>query len=587
MRPILTSLILLAALWALAQGLEGFGLVAFVALILATAVPITLQGGWAAALDRGHLLDRFAPDGRLRALLSGWMLRLSGRFVVAVAVVASAMLYRLHSGGPELLCLAAAPFVLAALLHRITPLMSAEMRPQFALAQSLKWAKWGTVAVLLVLWLGLGAATSAPTAPLQIDAVAGAKSAVVGEYLALGHLWRGLEGFVFGQVATLGSWGRAGAALLAVAGTVGLFWAAVSAIAVFWIPRAELARAVRPAGVAGAPGAGAWTRAGGALVVASALALAGAGWLEARLSQRPPEARPVTGLMQPAERIGDAWYKGGTLAALEELDSLRRAAFAQAAEPLAAAVNAGFDRMEANLDGFLDWYYSLPAEYARLGQLVAGDFEDYLSDQLTERLAEGDPFGGLEAALDLAETTEIATLDEWRGAREALLAQNALDARGAPMLDTGAGVVPPLPVRDAGGNIAATRDWMRGRAAVTGAAGVSGAVAGAMAGRLAAKGTVRLAAGALRKVAGARIAGGGAGAVVGGWVGGVAGSIVPGPGTALGATVGAAIGGIAAGVGTDQLLLMLDEEMNREALRAELLSEIEAARTEALDALSD
>ena len=50
---------------------------------------------------------------------------------------------------------------------------------------------------------------------------------------------------------------------------------------------------------------------------------------------------------------------------------------------------------------------------------------------------------------------------------------------------------------------------------------------------------------------------------------------------------GAAIGGIAAGVGTDKLLLMLDEEMNREALRATLLSEIEAARAEALDALAD
>ncbi|MBD3626104.1 MAG: hypothetical protein HUJ24_12200, partial [Rhodobacteraceae bacterium] len=168
MRPILASLILLAALWSLARGLDGFGLVGFTALILATAVPITLQGGWEAALDRGHRLDRFAPDSRLRALLSGWLLRLAWRFVLAVAVVATAMLYRLHGAGPEIICLAAAPFVLAALLHRIAPLMSTEMRPQFALAQSLKWAKWGTVAVLVLLWLALGAATSAPTAPLQI-----------------------------------------------------------------------------------------------------------------------------------------------------------------------------------------------------------------------------------------------------------------------------------------------------------------------------------------------------------------------------------------------------------------------------------
>ena len=151
MRPILASLILLAALWALARGLEGFGLIGFTALILTTAVPIVLQGGWAAALDRGHQLDRFAPGSRLRALLSGWLLRLAWRFVLAVAVVASTMLYRLHSGGPELLCLAAAPFVFAALLQLIKPLTSAEMRPQFALAQSLTWAKWGTVAVLLVL----------------------------------------------------------------------------------------------------------------------------------------------------------------------------------------------------------------------------------------------------------------------------------------------------------------------------------------------------------------------------------------------------------------------------------------------------
>jgi len=89
------------------------------------------------------------------------------------------------------------------------------------------------------------------------------------------------------------------------------------------------------------------------------------------------------------------------------------------------------------------------------------------------------------------------------------------------------------------------------------------------------KGTLKLAAKAITKILG-KIA---TKTTIGAAIGGAIGSVVPGAGTAVGAVAGAAIGA-AIGIATDKLLLELEEAMNREKFKNEIISAIEEVRNE-------
>ena len=65
---------------------------------------------------------------------------------------------------------------------------------------------------------------------------------------------------------------------------------------------------------------------------------------------------------------------------------------------LEKAINAGFrPSMEENIDLYLDWYYSLPAEYVRLGKMLVGNLEGYMARELKAKLGSGEPFAAVEA----------------------------------------------------------------------------------------------------------------------------------------------------------------------------------------------
>lgn len=55
-------------------------------------------------------------------------------------------------------------------------------------------------------------------------------------------------------------------------------------------------------------------------------------------------------------------------------------------------VDRAFDRMEQNVDGYLDWYYSLTAEYVRLAKLLTGDIEGYMEQKLSEHIQKGEAY---------------------------------------------------------------------------------------------------------------------------------------------------------------------------------------------------
>ncbi|MBQ9069009.1 MAG: hypothetical protein IJ131_08120 [Eggerthellaceae bacterium] len=244
------------------------------------------------------------------------------------------------------------------------------------------------------------------------------------------------------------------------------------------------------------------------------------------------------------------------------------AALAQEAEAtLTPLVNGYFDACVANVDGYLDWYYSLPADYERLGQMIIGSAESYAQEQFEARIAEGvddaqlssafETFSERAAALEsdlnrkLADY-EVRNVPDWLIKKNEVLNSDFLASPLQPahrIMDTST------------------------RLGISGAAGV---VTGIVVKRI----TQR----ALTKPFFSKIASRIASTLASRGVGAAAGGVVGSPAGPAGVVAGIAIG-TAASVGVDYGLLKIDEAQNREGYRDEIVETIEESRAEMLDAV--
>lgn len=251
---------------------------------------------------------------------------------------------------------------------------------------------------------------------------------------------------------------------------------------------------------------------------------------------------------------------------LEQAAADSEALAREAHETLVPLINTSFDARIANVDSYLDWYYSLPADYERLGNMVTGTVESYLEDQLREHIEAG--IDDSELMETVAQYSERATELE-RSIEEAA---SSLELEGLPTW---------LPVNEVvleGGFAAKVSEpshemlTAAQRFGISGAAGVgSGVVAAKVLEKAVGKQFFSKLVGRVSGAIGSRAAGAA--------VGGAAGSVLGPVGTVLGVAVGAA-----AGVGVDALLLNIDEMQNRDSYREELVSAIEEERQAMLDA---
>ena len=313
------------------------------------------------------------------------------------------------------------------------------------------------------------------------------------------------------------------------------------------------------------------------------------------------------------------YYDQQQVQTLMEETTVKTAALSEnARNDLIPRVNAVFDARVANVDSYLDWYYSLGADYERLGKLITGTIESFVADQLTESLEAGvddsEFVSTLQSYVDQAAAinaeyeeglanSELIGIPEWLLTSTEAITADFLSGPIEPtqrLLDTGerfgisavaggvggvaAGVVTSKAVGSAGEKAAA-------KSAEKTAASAAGDAAEKAAGKQAAKAAEK----AVTKNIGSKIVEKAAGKAffkaivsrigsmigsrgVGAAVGGAAGTLVgPGVGTAVGIAAGAAIG-----VGVDCGLLMLDEAQNRESYKAEIIEAIEEERAEAL-----
>ena len=313
------------------------------------------------------------------------------------------------------------------------------------------------------------------------------------------------------------------------------------------------------------------------------------------------------------------YYDQQQVQTLMEETTVKSAALSEdARNDLVPRVNAVFDARVANVDSYLDWYYSLGADYERLGKLITGTIESFVADQLTESLEAGvddsEFVSTLQSYVDQAAAinaeyeeglanSELIGIPEWLLTSTEAITADFLSGPIEPtqrLLDAGARFGISATVGGVGGIAAgvATSKAVGGaaeKAATKTAEKAAVSVSGDAAEKAAGKQAVKAAEKAVTKNIGSKIVEKAAGKAffkaivsrigsmlgsrgVGAAVGGAAGTLVgPGVGTAVGIAAGAAIG-----VGVDYGLLMLDEAQNRESYKAEIIEAIEEERAEAL-----
>lgn len=232
---------------------------------------------------------------------------------------------------------------------------------------------------------------------------------------------------------------------------------------------------------------------------------------------------------------------------------------AETKERLIAIVNETCDAQIANVPGYLDWYYSLTADYERLAQFFTGTIEDGMKQQLEERINEGidgsefdEVLADFESQTDAIKQELLAGLEgaEIKEVPEWLL-------KGEDVFEIDSLIEPPAPTQE----LLASGERMVASAGlgVVGGIAISKVTTKVLEKPFFSKITTRLAGALARKglISGAASA---------------AGTLVaPGVGTAA---------GLGLGILSDYLLVKADESLNRDGYEQEIVEAIENARSE-------
>ncbi len=557
----------------------------------AVAVPLSLYALYEAAIAKTLRRERYLREGLFFRLFAGRLL-IGAVALALVLLAAPLLLVRLHMLPRRewLLLLLLVPLQLF-VFHACRRGLQREYKPWLLISAALDWTRFLSPTLLALAYAALLRWQPAPTADTDLSATVGTALNAVADIdasLALATLARFFALFE-GTKAYFLAHSFEGGRLV--------FWAAVldfwmlcyflcRALSIALLPRTEWRRVFGPlsddrevATLGPRRLAVAWAL---FTFVSFFIAVPLLSSVETQVRGRPELQQAFAATRLRVERIGDDYFAEGTIAALEQA---RRAALARldiSTADLRQETDAAFAAMAGNVDLYLDWYYSLGAEYARIGHLLTGDLEDYMARKFAETLAREDVLRDVDVAL----ATSLANSEEARALYERLvsmvLAENRVDAQSQEVelvqtLSLAEVLAPPEHAELLG---------VQSRLLASGGGAVAGVFAGAVAGKLVAKvvtkSSFKLATKAVAKLAASKAAGASMGAGAGATAGGAIGSVVPGLGTALGALIGGVLGGLAVGVGVDAALIEFEEAVGREAFRAELLQALDEARRDYL-----
>ena len=547
----------LAALWCAAHFLTQLPAWGWLLAVLLLAI-MPAWGLWLAFMLRKKILRfQFAPQGRVGRWLSGGWWAACKALLLALLLCSTALWQAWFLASWEWALLAlAVPLYLV-----MMACLQAWLAPEFSSTTfAWRWSQRAARVLLVValggLWLYLmarsqdfGRALTPAMEPAALDAViAQIRSAPSG--LVRWGLDSLLAQQVAGAAATdLPQMPALRILLLALFGPVGMLLCLAAAMqgasgsAFIWRQAAPPVAGRNSAPLLGVIG----VLVLGILVQATASLDGLARTYESPLAlQRLPEC----------ERIGQQFYRLGTLDATRQL-ALQALGKMQGAQALCQGMNGVEQQLDAAVERYLDWYFSLGAEWGRILSLLTGDVGQFLQNKLTETLL---ATPGLDAWVQSvqkqAQQGGSALTQAQQHINETLARHHlALDASQCIVRTQ----VPQLPALDMLGNAR-----QRLTASALGATG-AGAFAAVVAGKAMAKTSMKAASKVLAKAA-AKQGLGKAGAAA---AGAAVGSVVPGVGTAAGAIAGAVAGALI-GVGIDWAALYAEEMLTRDAMRADL-----------------
>lgn len=562
---------------------------------LILAVPSGMFTIYLATLRRIHWLSMWSPDSFAVRWLSGPWLRLTFGTLMAFLTAFLLSLRLSVAGWIDITLLAICAVTLGLVLYAFGNWLRSQFQPLYRHGRPLFWAAFISAGLMSLLdpamRFFIGAYGTYETVREAIEAVRQQATwlgdSALSQFVAgLGGSWVGFEQFLLGRLVEnpgLGTWLG-----LAMSGLIRfpLYLAAGITFCAFVLPLHEYKRLLLTSSSGMEDG----------ILTASRIAWVSAtttiliffiyfpviAVMETAIEKRPAVRSPEAMVIQSVELIGDHYHSAGTVEAVNRLAISMVDERGDELDRLEIALEDGFSLMRENVDSYLDWYYSLPGEWARVVTLLTGNVEDYLARKLSEELAAGQPFGDFEQAVEVALSGEALRQEEFRELAAELLATRRVEVAPEGEIEVVAQVEREELLTLSAHSGVTTLEQRLGVTAAT--SGVSGVIAAAatrqVLARVAARGTIRAAAAAIARLATIRAASSGGGVAAGAAVGGAIGSVVPGIGTAIGATVGGVIGGVSAGAGAEFLILKLEELWSREGHRDELLAAIDDAEAE-------
>lgn len=558
-------------------------------------LPIYGAAIYAVTIQRIHRASQFKKLGVLHWLFTRRILAYAGWLLWSV-VFSFLLLFYLGSADKQewIVCFAAIP-VFAAVYAVLFPIAAREYKPYIAVHKSLAWARWVTALAMAVFfvfftdhadtsrqYVSLTAAIAAESQKLE-----GMTNSIL--ILETNRLLGFIEGMKRYALGGLHSFDDVLYLTVIFLGSVLFFYNVALGISSFMVPLAEYRRVFAPVQDSDEPPAvSPW-----AWAITSAFAtffvffiyVPSTVYVDAWLRSNPETVEEIRAARQTAvqtvEMIGDEYYKPGTAAQIEQayLDSLGK--MEASLGKLRETTGAGFQQMAANVDAYLDWYYSLPGEYERIVALATGALETWMAEKLQNYLMQGNVFGPVQQSIEDVLHNNQQLRSEHMQKVERILAENRVEPAGDSQLEI---------VRHASLNALKEPPAhsvivnLENRVLISGGIGTAGAITGAIAGKITAKvagkGIIKLGAQALVKVTAGKAVSALGGAAAGAASGAALGSFIPGIGTAIGAAIGGIIGGITIGLTVEKLLLMLEEAFSREEFKLQILNAIEEERIE-------
>lgn len=568
--------------------------------VIIVSTPIALAGIYSSTIKQIRRLEIFARQGVLFRFLSGRPIKIIVWICWALFCGFFMLLqFQLYNLLEWFIFFLVVPvfWITYQLCQRV---LVTELKPYILTNQSLTWSCKLTPLIMIALYLALliifGENASYDSIEQAVEAtrkelINHGNSALMSEAMSYLSLYEGLKAYAIGRVNTLDSMG---ALLLICIGSYVVFFNACVMLSCFLISGNEYRRILTPLSSSDFPESPKASTISMTVAVTTFLTLficlPMVVYLEAWLQKNPEvgykSAEVQTRTITRLDKIDEFFFREGTL---EQLDLARTQALQNVDASFALVeetATEAFIQMEKNVDIYLNWYYSLTAEYARIGTLLAGNLEEYMTANLEETLMQGDVFREVENAFNSALMNHEEAQRIYLLSAQDIMAANRVEPAPEGSVETSrvatlSDILSP-PVHQDILNFD-KRMRLSGGGAAAGAVGA--VVISKVIAKVVGKSTLKLAATATIKVVTSKAVGSSAGAAAGAATGAAIGSVVPGLGTAIGAVVGGVIGAVAVGVILDKALIEIEELISRDKFKTEIIEAIQDARVEFMKSL--